>query len=137
MNFFYLLLYLNQCLSTLSACLRQSILLIFPFWSGLDKTHIAGFFPVIDKTKSSRHSWAMSLRSFPSNLLAHFCLTSAFSDWKQKFYYDTLAWYFGSGLYFDKKSLQHLPQMSICLKYVSQNPLLIIFKGYIVGQFSF
>ena len=103
---------------TLSACLRQSILLIFPFWSGFERQHIAGFFPlkgvnkmsvlnkmsktfmnnwseiwkmttpsplpVIDNTKSSRHSWAMSFRSFPSNLLAHFCLTSAFSDWKRK-----------------------------------------------------
>ena len=71
----------KSSLQTLSACLRQSILLIFPFWSGLDRTHIAGFFPVIDNTKSSRHSWAMSFLSFPSSLLAHFCFTSDFSAW--------------------------------------------------------
>ncbi len=64
---------------TLSACLRQSIRLILPFWSGLERTHMAGFFPVMERTKSSRHSWAMSFRSFPSRRLAHFCFTSSFS----------------------------------------------------------
>ena len=71
---------------TLSACLRQSILLIFPFWSGFESTHMAGFFPVMDSTKSSLHSWAMSFRSFPNNRLAHFCFTSAFSALKNEFY---------------------------------------------------
>ncbi len=69
---------------TLSACLRQSILLIFPFWSGLDRTHMAGFLPVMERTKSSLHSWAMSFLNFPSSLDAHFCFTSGFSAWKKQ-----------------------------------------------------
>ena len=32
-----------QKILTLSAWRRQSIRLILPFWSGLDKTHMAGF----------------------------------------------------------------------------------------------
>ena len=68
--------------STLSACRRQSIRLILPFWSGFDNTHMAGFLPVMERTKSSRHSWAMSFRSFPRSREAHFCFTSTFSDWK-------------------------------------------------------
>ena len=74
-------------LITLSACLRQSILRIFPFWSGLERTHMAGFLPVIERTKSSRHSWAMSFRSFPRSLEAHFCFTSGFSAYKKKALY--------------------------------------------------
>ena len=53
--------------------------LILPFWSGLERTHMAGFLPVMLKTKSSRHSCVMSLRSLPSRRLAHFCFTSGFS----------------------------------------------------------
>ena len=67
---------------TLSACRKQSIRLILPFWSGFDRTHMAGFFPVIESTKSSRHSWAMSFRSFPRSREAHFCFTSGFSACK-------------------------------------------------------
>ena len=66
-------------LVTLSACLRQSMRLILPFWSGLERTHMAGFLPVMLSTKSSRHSCVMSLRSLPSRRDAHFCFTSAFS----------------------------------------------------------
>ena len=43
---------------------------------------MAGFFPVIESTKSSRHSWAMSFRSFPRSREAHFCFTSGFSACK-------------------------------------------------------
>lgn len=68
---------------TLSACLRQSILRIFPFWSGFDRTHMAGFLPVMESTKSSRHSWAMSFRNFPRRREAHFCFTSTFSACKE------------------------------------------------------
>ena len=73
----------KEARSTLSACLRQSILRIFPFWSGFDRTHMAGFLPVMERTKSSRHSWAISFRSFPSRREAHFCFTSTFSAWKK------------------------------------------------------
>ncbi|MEE6527288.1 hypothetical protein FKM82_028562 [Ascaphus truei] len=69
----------RSSLQTLSACRRQSILLIFPFWSGLDSTQVAAFLPVIDSTKSSRNSGRMSLRSLASRREAHFCFTSAFS----------------------------------------------------------
>ena len=44
---------------------------------------MAGFLPVIESTKSSLHSWAMSLRSFPSSRDAHFCFTSGFSAWSK------------------------------------------------------
>ena len=64
---------------TLSAWRRQSIRLILPFWSGFDRTHMAGFLPVMERTKSSRHSWVMSFRSFPNSRDAHFCFTSTFS----------------------------------------------------------
>ena len=74
----------KEARSTLSACLRQSILRIFPFWSGFDRTHMAGFLPVMERTKSSRHSWAISFRSFPSRREAHFCFTSTFSAWKKE-----------------------------------------------------
>lgn len=69
---------------TLSACLKQSILLIFPFWSGFDRMQDMLFFPVIPYTKSSRHSCVMSFLSFPSKREAHFCFTSIFSfcHWK-------------------------------------------------------
>lgn len=70
---------------TLSACRKQSMRLIFPFWSGFDKTHIDWRFPVILSTKSSLHSCVMSFRSLPNNREAHFCFTSAFSfciQWK-------------------------------------------------------
>lgn len=60
---------------TLSACRRQSMRLIFPFWSGFDRTQHAAFFPVIDKTKSSLHSGLMSFLSLARRRLAHFCLT--------------------------------------------------------------
>lgn len=53
--------------------------LIFPFWSGFDKTHIDWRFPVILSTKSSLHSCVMSFRNLPSKREAHFCFTSAFS----------------------------------------------------------
>lgn len=67
---------------TLSACRKQSIRRIFPFWSGLERTHIDCRLPVMLWTKSSRHSCVMSLRNFPSRRDAHFCLTSGFSFWK-------------------------------------------------------
>ena len=67
---------------TLSACLRQSILRILPFWSGLLSTQIGGRLPVTLKTKSSRHSWLMSFRSFARRRDAHFCFTSGFSFWQ-------------------------------------------------------
>ena len=69
----------EQYQQTLSACLKQSIRLILPFWSGFDKTQTVGLFPVILKTKSSRHSCVMSFLNFPNSLEAHFCFTSAFS----------------------------------------------------------
>ena len=69
---------------TLSAWRKQSILRIFPFWSGLERTHIAGFFPVMERTKSSLHSWAMSFLSFPRSREAHFCFTSGFSAYKME-----------------------------------------------------
>ena len=81
-SFYNIQIKYNRC--TLSACRRQSILRIFPFWSGFESTHIAGFFPVIDNTKSSRHSWAMSFRNFPKSLDAHFCFTSGFSAYKKQ-----------------------------------------------------
>ena len=49
--------------------------LIFPFWSGLDSTQHAGFFPVMDRTKFSRHSGRMSFLSLARRRLAHFCFT--------------------------------------------------------------
>ena len=64
---------------TLSACRRQSIRRILPFWSGLLRTHTAGPLPVMLSTKSSRHSCVMSFRSLASSREAHFCFTSAFS----------------------------------------------------------
>jgi len=80
---------------TLSACLRQSILLIFPFWSGFERTHMAGFLPVMERTKSSRHSWAMSFRNLPNSREAHFCLTSGFSAYEKNIvliYREKLCW---------------------------------------------
>lgn len=68
---------------TLSACRKQSILLILPFWSGLDRTHMAGFLPVMLSTKSSLHSCVMSFRNFPNSRDAHFCFTSTFSFWNK------------------------------------------------------
>ena len=83
-SFLSILIVFLECQTlTLSACRRQSILRILPFWSGFESTHIAGFFPVIDRTKSSRHSWAMSFRNFPNSLDAHFCFTSGFSAYKR------------------------------------------------------
>lgn len=66
-------------LQTLSAWRRQSILLILPFWSGLERTQHGGFFPVTVRTKSSRNSGLISFRSFARSLDAHFCFTSGFS----------------------------------------------------------
>lgn len=64
---------------TLSAWRRQSMRRILPFWSGLLRTQIGGRLPVTLRTKSSRCSCAMSLRSFARRRDAHFCFTSAFS----------------------------------------------------------
>ena len=64
---------------TLSACLRQSMRLILPFWSGLLNTHMAGFLPVTLSTKSSRHSGRMSFRSLARSREAHFCFNSGLS----------------------------------------------------------
>lgn len=82
---------------TLSACLRQSMRLILPFWSGLDRTHMAGFLPVMLSTKSSRHSCVMSLRSLPSRRLAHFCFTSGFSFYKTQ----NISWFRNIYIYLD------------------------------------
>ena len=68
---------------TLSACRRQSMRRIFPFWSGFESTQTGGRFPVILMTKSSRHSWVISFRSFAKSREAHFCLISAFSFWNK------------------------------------------------------
>lgn len=72
----------KSSLHTLSAWRRQSIRLIFPFWSGLEITQRheePGLFPTTDITKSSLHSCRMSFRSFAKSLEAHFCFTSGAS----------------------------------------------------------
>lgn len=60
---------------TLSACRRQSMRLILPFWSGFERTQHAAFLPVTESTKSSLHSGLMSFRSLARRRLAHFCFT--------------------------------------------------------------
>lgn len=77
--FWYLCEKLKESGHTLSACLKQSILLILPFWSGLLSTQLTLFLPVIPRTKSSLHSWVMSFLNFPNRRDAHFCFTSSLS----------------------------------------------------------
>ena len=72
----------KSSLHTLSAWRRQSIRLIFPFWSGFEMTQRQdepSLFPTTDITKSSLHSWRMSFRSLARSLEAHFCFTSGAS----------------------------------------------------------
>lgn len=69
---------------TLSACRRQSIRRIFPFWSGFDNMHTAGLCPVTQRTKSSRQWGCISFLNLPSNRPAHFCLISTRSFCKLK-----------------------------------------------------
>ena len=64
---------------TLSACRRQSMRRILPFWSGLERTQTGARRPLTHSTKSSRLSATMSLRNFASRRDAHFCFTSAVS----------------------------------------------------------
>lgn len=64
---------------TLSACLKQSIRRILPFWSGFDRTQMDFRLPIIDWTKSSRLSCVISFLSLPKRRDAHFCFTSVFS----------------------------------------------------------
>lgn len=87
---------------TLSACLKQSMRRILPFWSGLLKMHWICFLPVIPSTNSSRNSCDISLRNFPSNLEAHFCLASKPSHWSS---------------FLQLRSSQRLIRLSFFLKY--------------------
>lgn len=64
---------------TLSACLRQSIRLIFPFWSGVDRTQHDRICPVTDFKRYSRCSGLMSFLSLASSCEAHFLFTSGSS----------------------------------------------------------
>lgn len=75
----------KSSLHTLSACLKQSMRLILPFWSGFDRTHVGALFPVILNTKSSRYSCLMSFLNLASSLEAHFDFTSCFSFYKQNY----------------------------------------------------
>jgi len=69
---------------TLSACRRQSMRRIFPFWSGFERTQsVAAVLPRFTHSmKPSRHSCLMSFRSFASSRIAHFWRISTNSVWK-------------------------------------------------------
>lgn len=99
----------RSSLHTLSACLRQSILLIFPFWSAFETTQIPARWPLIWTTTiliemqllplsslvtsslylfdvsltaaTNRSLWVgvMSFLNLLRSRAAHFCFTSTFS----------------------------------------------------------
>lgn len=64
---------------TLSACRRQSIRRIFPFWSGVERTQQGRICPVTALSRYSRCSGRISLRNLARSCEAHFLLTSGSS----------------------------------------------------------